>query len=233
MHEAMIERYMNNRLHLQQLPLVGAILEIYPSKNTVSGGHALFLLKNERTYYVFDDNTTIDLLERYINNRNNNITKLCIYTNDKAAIQEIQQLWGKNAMTARVNNRWEITEDVEDVVVPLYRFLHVGNMSNDNRISGGDATSDNYCNATSDNYCNATSNNYRISGGDASETATVDIATKLKKTKTALMISIIASVILLIILIIEAVMVLSKRKEKYECPCKRKSDSTDETFRRV
>ena len=128
MHDEMINRYMKGELDIRQDSLIGAIIEIFPSAHTVDGGHALFLLKDGRTYYVFDDNTTIDLLERYIRNRNNNIAKLCIYSNDKASIKEIQQLWGSNAMTARVNNRWEITENVEDVVVPLYRFLHVGNM---------------------------------------------------------------------------------------------------------
>ena len=128
LHEDMIFRYMSGNLKLQHQPLVGAIIEIFPSAYTVDDGHALFLLKSEGVYYVFDDNTTIDLLDRYVKNRSTNIAKLCIYTNDDTAVKEIQQLWGSDAMTARVNNRWEITEHVKDVVVPIYRFLHAKNM---------------------------------------------------------------------------------------------------------
>ena len=127
MHRDMCERYLRNEIKLEAKNLIGTIIEIYPSEHTVDGGHALFLLKSDKRYYVFDDNTTIDFLERYVNNRNNNIAKLCIYTNDNVAIEEIQQLWGSNAMTARVNNRWEITHNVDKVVVPLYRFLLVSN----------------------------------------------------------------------------------------------------------
>lgn len=205
LHEEMISRYMSGNLKIERQSLVGAIIEIFPSAFTVDGGHALFLLKSEGVYYIFDDNVTIDLLERYVNNRNNNIAKLCIYTNDDVAIKEIQQLWGHEVMTARVNNRWEITEHVEEVVVPIYRFLRAGKMD-DLKLTGGEDTT--------------------------SENVDIDVEQELKKCRTTKIVLIIISAILLIIIIIEAVLVLKKRsdekkknRQSYQCPCQKNSSS--------
>lgn len=122
-------------IQLERHRAPGVILEVYPNKNSVDGGHALFVLRaknsaviaeqekqtddsytfvasnsytSAETLYVFDDATTIDLFKRYVENRNGFIAKICIHTYDEAIVAQIQKLWGTDALTKRVNNRFEL-----------------------------------------------------------------------------------------------------------------------------
>lgn len=94
----------------------GYIVEIYPNAHSVDGGHALFMLKKvlngKNVFYIFDDDSTIDLFERYVQGRNQNISKISIHMrNNDEAIHQLQQLWGGNILTRRCNNRWELLNE--------------------------------------------------------------------------------------------------------------------------
>ena len=171
------------------------ILEVYPEQHAVDGGHALFLLRNAEKFYIFDDDSTIELFEKYVNTRANNINKICIHTDDENAVNCLQQLWGSNILTKRVNNRYEIlnrretkSEEIKQIATS---FVELHNAKNEFL------------------------QNQNMSGGDEQP----------KSYKTLFVTFLIISIVLIIILIIESIIVLSKRakaSETYDCPCRRK-----------
>lgn len=107
----MTKELTNAHITFEKGPFKGCILEVYPDKHSFDGGHALFLLKNKDIYYVFDDDTTLDLFKDYVNNRNDNVNRICIRGIDDATSDEIQQLWGGDILKHRVNNRYEYVND--------------------------------------------------------------------------------------------------------------------------
>lgn len=161
-------------LHIERKPLKGAILEIYPNADSAEGGHAIFLLRTKKisyeytdekqtddayiyesvsssmstpqnVYYIFDDATTIDLFQRYLENRNGFVAKICIHTTDADAIKELQSLWGKNVLSKRVNNRYELLADTpakkDDAALIASSFVQVSKnnekMKSSASIAGG------------------------------------------------------------------------------------------------
>ena len=133
--------FVHGKFNINNSNFKSSVLEIYPNKNSFDGGHAIFILKDENKdhlYYVFDDDTTIDLFKNYVNNRNNFIYKICIREIDEDSIQDLQSLWGSKILTRRVNNRWEFINNNhpgEDMKNISNSFISV-HESNEN-LSGG------------------------------------------------------------------------------------------------
>ena len=108
-------REMNEaKIDFEKGPFRGGILEVYPNKHSFDGGHALFILKDKETYYIFDDDTTIDMFKNYVNKRNGYIAKVCIRGIDEKSAEELQQLWGERILINKVNNRCEFIDNGED-----------------------------------------------------------------------------------------------------------------------
>lgn len=160
------EELQSMNLHVERKPLKGAILEVYPNADSAEGGHAIFLLRakkisyeketentysytsissSQSTYYIFDDATTIDLFQRYLENRNGFVAKICIHTTDENAVKELQSLWGKNVLSKRVNNRYELLADTpskkDDAALIASSFVQVAKndekMKSTTSIAGG------------------------------------------------------------------------------------------------
>lgn len=85
----------------------GGILEVYPNEYSYDGGHALFILRNQDKYYIFDDDTTIDLFRDYLMNRTGFVHRICIRGIDDNIAHDLEKLWGSNVVSKRVNNRYE------------------------------------------------------------------------------------------------------------------------------
>lgn len=184
--------YLNKKFRFTLNGFKSAILEIYPNKNSFDGGHAIFILKDEfkeNLYYIFDDDTTIDLFKNYVKNRKNFIYKICIREIDENTIQELQSLWGSNILTRRVNNRWEfINKDHkgEDMEKISCRFISIHENKNKNDVIVDE----------------------NISGGDLSREKSLN----LNQFKFPFIISLIINLIIVIIVI---VIICINKKEKY------------------
>ena len=87
LQEEMTRKMNSDHIDFTKSEFRGGILEVYPNAHSYDGGHALFILKNQGSYYIFDDDTTIDYFQ---------------------VANDLQSLWGGNIMTKRVNNRYEI-----------------------------------------------------------------------------------------------------------------------------
>lgn len=231
---------------IERRPLKGAILEIYPNAHSVDGGHAIFLLRTkkityqeteeseddngyffkatsittespENVYYIFDDATTIDLFQRYLENRDGFIAKICVHTTDEEAMSELQTLWGKASLTKRANNRFELTaestEHKNDIAKIASSFIQVSN--NNTRITGG---------TNHELLCNR---NRYLKGGDME--TTVPITQPPATSKKPINVWMVATAILIVILIIDIIFGLThgcyKQSFIERCPCKRKMNS--------
>lgn len=139
--------FVHGKFNINNSNFKSSVLEIYPNKNSFDGGHAIFILKDENKdhlYYVFDDDTTIDLFKNYVNNRNNFIYKICIREIDEDSIQDLQSLWGSKILTRIVNNRWEFINNNhpgEDMKTISNSFISV-HESNEKLSGGFEETSD-------------------------------------------------------------------------------------------
>lgn len=177
----------------------GYILEVYPNAHSVDGGHALFLLRDRNTYYIFDDDSTIDFFERYVKNRSSNIAKICIHTSDE--ISPMQQLWGGEVLTRRVNNRWELVNRNDEAKVIASAFINL-RAHDDELLQGGNMGSE----ETAAQAAPATSQ------GTVLDTAACE--QKLKIYKIILIITIVILVVDIAVGIYRAV-----KRERFDCPC--------------
>lgn len=204
--EEMCQRYLNNGFKISPTKFNGGIIEVFPNYNSVDGGHAIFILKDGMKYYIFDDDTTIDLFERYVNNRDNNIHKIAIYTNDPITISEIQSLWKEDILTRRVNNRYEIINTSQTIspeistISKSFINLH----QNENLEIFDDI------------------NRMELKGGED-----VVATTKPEKNYQKLFkITLICCIILAVILVVDIIFGVTVRfkcgREKYKCPCMKK-----------
>lgn len=108
LQEEMTRKMNSDHIEFIKSEFRGGILEVYPNSHSYDGGHALFILKNKGSYYILDDDTTIDYFNQYVNNRKGFIHKICIRGIDDQVANDLQSLWGGNIMTKCVNNRYEI-----------------------------------------------------------------------------------------------------------------------------
>lgn len=203
----LVSRFINGEFRITNHELVGAIVEIFPNINSVDGGHAVFILKNIDKYFIFDDDTTLDMFENYVKNRNNNIHKIYIYSNDTNSIHEIQKLWGRDILTRRVNNRYEFINNSqnksEEINEISKSFISIHQNSNFNTIQ---------MNKDSVNEIEKPSSPIEITGGESTP----------KSFKIPFIIFLVSTIILVIILVIESILVIRNRfTEKYKCPCRK------------
>ena len=217
------EKLKHANINLKHYRAPGVILEVYPNKNSVDGGHALFALRAKNTtmtaenekktdnsyfysssssytsnesLYIFDDATTIDLFKRYTENRHGFIAKISIHTYDETIVNDIQKLWGTNALTKRVNNRFEL-------------------LAGDNETAMKEI-SETLVKTIDENEANETSilEPSKMLGGEESAS------------KQGINVFLIATIVLTIILIIDIIFGLthgcySKQSFGAPCPCKR------------
>lgn len=173
------------------------ILEVYPDRNHIDGGHALFLLKKKNTFYIFDDDLTIDMFEKYVNDRINNIYKICIRTDDENAVNELECLWKGNILTKRINNRYEFVnrqdnQQSKEIAQIATSFIELRKpkseiLPNENM-------------------------NFEIENDEEQLVGGNEIPMKTKSYKGGFIAFLIISIVLLIILIIEAVIVVKNKK---------------------
>ena len=121
-------------------PFRGGILEVYPNSHSYDGGHALFILNANRTYYVFDDDTTISLFRDYVNGRDKHINRICIRGIDNDVANDLQSLWNKQILTKRVNNRFELINNGSDETIThvVQPFISIHDQHESMEMSGGD-----------------------------------------------------------------------------------------------
>lgn len=177
----------------------GFILEVYPNAHSVDGGHALFLLHDRNTYYIFDDDSTIDYFYRYVQNRNANIAKICIHTNED--MSSLQQLWGGEVLTRRVNNRLELISWNGEAkpIASAFINLRINSQQTKNEVlRGGNMEPE------------------QATPLDANE----QLATCRSRCKLYLILLIIVIVLLAVDIAFGVFRAL--RKEKYDCPCNRR-----------
>ena len=185
---------------------VAGILEVYPDAHTVDGGHALFLLYDGKgCFYIFDDDSTIELFDKYVKTRANNIHKICIHTSDEEAVNRLQQLWGKNILTKRVNNRYEIINRSPDEKSPNIKQIASSFIEVHEQQSKKEPVKDEFL------------LNTNMLGGDG----TAPVKTYKKGFITCL----ILTILLTIVLIVESILAFANRKkaqtESFDCPCRK------------